>query len=119
MSIHPEGKRYAYNTAEDGISIVTEAHVTDPGVAEQLEASLAMLRALAADENVQLPARTDLFLEIDQDTKTCSYWFADHGNRTIIWLHPVDTDAVGLLDSHSNPHLRESYAVFSSSGGLN
>jgi hypothetical protein len=34
-------------------------------------------------------------------------------------LHPVDTDAVGLPDSHSKPHLRESYAVFSSSGGLN
>jgi hypothetical protein len=119
MSIHPEGKRYAYNTAEDGISIVTEAHVTDPGVAEQLEASLAMLRALAADENVHLPASTDLFLEIDQDTETCSYWFADHANRTVFWLHPVDTDAVGLPDSHSNPHLRESYTVFSSSGGLN
>ena len=35
-----EGKRYAYNSAEDGISVVTEAHV------------------------VQLPASTDLFLQI-------------------------------------------------------
>jgi len=78
-----------------------------------------MLRALAASENVQLPATTDLFLEIDQDTETCSYWFADHSQRTVFWLHPVDTDAMGLPESYSQRHLRESYAFFSSSGGLN
>jgi hypothetical protein len=119
VSIHPEGKRYAYNTAEDGISVVTEAHVSDPGVAAQLEKCLAMLRDIAARENVQLPATTDLFLEIDHDTETCSYWFADHAHRTVFWLHPVDTEMVGLPDCHSLKHLRESYAVFSSSGGLN
>ena len=119
MAIHPEGKRYGYNTAEDGISIVTEAHVTDPSVAAQLDTSVAMLRALAAEENVHLPATTDLFIEIDEDTETCSYWFADHAHRTVFWLHDVDTDATGLPDTHSKRHLRESYTVFSSSGGLN
>ncbi len=117
MSIHPEGKRYAYNTTEDGISVVTEAHVTDSGVVEQLESSLATIRALAAKENVHLPATTDLFLEIDEDTETCSYWFADHAHRTVFWLHPVETDVVGLPDSHSKRHLRECNALFSSSGG--
>ena len=77
-----------------------------------------MLRNIAARENVQLPATTDLFLEIDQETETCSYWFADHANRTVFWLHQVDTDVVGLPDSHSKNHLRESHAVFSSSGGV-
>ena len=108
MSIHPEGKRYAYNTTEDGISIVTEAHVTDPTVTEQLETCLAQLSVLAAEENVHLPATTDVFLEIDQETETCSYWFADHAERTVFWAHPVETDAAGLPDSHSKRHLRES-----------
>ncbi|KAI0280235.1 hypothetical protein BGY98DRAFT_914957 [Russula aff. rugulosa BPL654] len=108
VSIHPEGKRYAYNTAEDGISVVTEAHVSDPGVAAQLEKCLAMLRDIAARENVQLPATTDLFLEIDHDTETCSYWFADHAHRTVFWLHPVDTEMVGLPDCHSLKHLQYS-----------
>ncbi len=83
MSIHPEGKRYSYHTTKDGISVVTEARVSDPGVAEQLESGLAKLRVLAAEQNVDLLATTDLFLEIDQDTETCSYWFADHANRTV------------------------------------
>jgi hypothetical protein len=60
-----------------------------------------MLRALAAKENVHLPATMDLFLKIDHDTETCSYWFADHAHRTVFWLHPVDSDAVGLSDFHS------------------
>ena len=54
MSVHPEGKRYAHKITEDRISVVTEAHVTDPGVAEQLEGSLAMIRILAAKEGVNL-----------------------------------------------------------------
>jgi hypothetical protein len=108
VSIHPEGRRYAYNTMEDGISVVTEAHVSDPSVAAQLEKCLAMLRDIAARENVQLPATTDLFLEIVEDMETCNYWFADHANRTVFWLHQVDTDMVGLPDSHSLNHLRYS-----------
>lgn len=118
VSIHPEGKRYAYNTTKDGISVVTEAQITEPGVAELLESSVAMLRALADQENVQLPATTEIFLEIDQDTETCSYWFADHAHRTVFWLHPLDTDASGLPESHSKRHLRESHASFGSSINL-
>jgi len=113
VSIHPEGKRYAYYTTEDGISVVTEAHVSDPCVARLLENSVAMLKALATKENVQLPTTTDLFLEIDQDTETCSYWFADHALRTVFWLHPVHTYSSGLPDSYSERHrqysLEENY----------
>ena len=53
VSIHSEGNRFAYNTVEDVISVITEAHATDPGVAEQLERSLAMLGALAAKEDIR------------------------------------------------------------------
>ena len=108
MSVHPEGKRYAHNGMEDGISVVTEAYVTDPEVAEQLEGCLTMVRALAAKEDFRLPATTDLFLEFDQVSKNCCYWFADHAHRTIFWLHHVDTNSVGLPDSYSKSHLRES-----------
>ena len=69
VSIHREGRRYAYNTAEDGISVVTEAHVTDPGIVTQLETGVAKLKALAVKENVHLPASTDQFVEIDHDRK--------------------------------------------------
>jgi hypothetical protein len=123
VSIHPEGKRYAYNIAEDEISVVTEAHVIDPGVAEQLEHQYSYVFVfgtckspkphceatfIAASQcsgllpprkmsDVHLPATTELFLEIDQDTKTHSYWFPNHAHR--FGSHPVDSDAVGQPDS--------------------
>jgi hypothetical protein len=108
VSVHPEGKRYAHNNTENGISLVTEAHVADHGVTEQLENCLAMVRTLAARENVHLPRTTDLFLEFDEISGNCSYWFADHAHRTVFWLHTVDTSTVGLPDSYSKNHLRES-----------
>ena len=115
MSVHPKGKRYAHQITGDRISVITEAHVTDPGVAEQLEGSLAMIRVLAAKEGVNLSETTNLFVEVDQDSGNCSYWFADHTHRTIFWLHPVDTNIIGLPDSYSKRHLRESCAAFTES----
>jgi hypothetical protein len=106
VSVHPEGKRYSHNDMEDGISFVTEAYVTDPVVAEKLEGCIAMIRGLAAKENLQLQETTDLFLEYDHDLGNCSYWFADHAHRTVFWLHEVDTSLVGLPDSYSKRHLQ-------------
>jgi hypothetical protein len=101
------------------MSVVTEAYVTELGVAEQLEGWLVTIRALAAKENVHIPQTTDLFLELDQDLGSCSYWFADHAHRTVFWLHDVDTNTTGLPDSYSEHHRRESYAVFTASSELN
>ena len=119
VSFHPEGKRYAHYDTECGMSVVTEAYVTERGVAEQLEAWLATIRALAAKENVHILQTTDLFLEIDQDSGGCSYWFADHAQRTVFWLHDLDTNTSGLPDSCSEHHRRESYAFLTASSELN
>ncbi|KAH9998654.1 hypothetical protein BJV77DRAFT_940470 [Russula vinacea] len=106
VSVHTEGKRYAHNNMGDGISVVTEAHVTDPGVAEQLEGCLAIIRVLAAKQDIHFPETTELFLEIDQNSGKYSYWFADHAHRTIFWLHPVDTNTIGLPVLYSKRHLQ-------------
>ncbi|KAF8474416.1 hypothetical protein DFH94DRAFT_129161 [Russula ochroleuca] len=106
VSVHPEGKRYAHKITEDRISVITEAHVTDPGITELLEGSLAMIRVLAAKEDVHLSETTDLFVEVDEDSRSCSYWFADHAHRTIFWLRPVDTNTVGLPDSYSKRRIQ-------------
>ena len=118
VSVHTEGQRYVHNNMGDGFSVVTEAHVTDPRVAEQLEGCLAIIRVLAAKQDIRFPETTELFLEIDQNSGKYSYWFADHAHRTIFWLHPVDTKTIGLPVLYSKRHLRESYTVFSSSSEL-
>ncbi|SRR5712691_12689876 len=106
LSIHSEGKRYAHNRTETGLSLVTEAHVSDTTVAERLHDCLTSIRTLATEKDVLLPETLDLFLEIDSDAKECNYWFADHANRTIFWLHPVDPTTLGLPHACSKANLR-------------
>ncbi|KAI9438689.1 hypothetical protein H4582DRAFT_1950257 [Lactarius indigo] len=108
ISSHPEGKRYAHTRAQAGITIITEAHITEPGVLEQLDAWLAIIYNMITEENVHLLETSHLFLEVCQDSGTCNYYFADHALRTIFWLHTIDTISVRLPPSYSSGHLQYS-----------
>jgi hypothetical protein len=107
VSVHSEGKCYAYNQTEVGFSLVTEAHVSDPAVAERLDEWVSLIRTLASEKDIHLPETTDLFLDVDDNAGTCSYWFADHAHRKVFWLHQADTATVGLPNACSEAHLRE------------
>ncbi|KAH9017912.1 hypothetical protein EDB84DRAFT_1566645 [Lactarius hengduanensis] len=108
VSAHPEGKRYAHTEAHPlpGITLVTEAHVADSGVSDQLYAWLAVIRDVITEEHVPLPDDSHLFLEIDQDSGACNYYFANHHLRTVFWLHALDTIDVGLPHAFSSDHLQ-------------
>ena len=99
--IHSEGKRYAHNRTEGGLSVVTKAHVSDTTVAQRLNDCISAIRALAAEKGIPLPETSDLFMDIN-GTNTCNCWFVDHARRTVFWLHPVDPTVVGL------PHASQS-----------
>jgi len=106
ISAHPEGKRYAHIKSQAGITLVTEAHITEPGVSDQLNAWLAVIHDVITEGHVTLPETSHLFLEIHQDSDTCNYYFAQHDLRTIFWLHAQDTISVGLPPSFSSNHLQ-------------
>ncbi|KAH9171924.1 hypothetical protein EDB89DRAFT_1030082 [Lactarius sanguifluus] len=108
VSSHPEDGRYAHSKVQAGITIVTEAHIAEPGVSDQLNAWLAIISNMIIEENVHLPEASHLFLELHQDSSTCNYYFADHRLRTIFWLHTLDTTSVGLPHSYSSRHLQYS-----------
>jgi hypothetical protein len=108
ISAHPEGKRYAHIKSQAGIAVITEAHVTEPGVSDQLNAWLAVIYDIITEENITLPESSNLFLELHQDSNTCNYYFAQHDRRTIFWLHALDTTSVGLPPSFSSNHLQYS-----------
>ena len=93
--------------------MVTEAHVNEPGVSDQLNAWLAVIRDVITEEHITLPESSHLFLEIHQDSNTCNYYFAQHGLRTVFWLREIDTISVGLPPSFSNSHLR-TFAIYTS-----
>jgi hypothetical protein len=83
-------------------------------VAERLEEWVGLIRAVAAERDVHLLQSTDLFLEVDDNAGTCSYWFADHAYRTVFWLHETDSTTVGLPKAYSKAHRRGSFLAFAS-----
>ncbi|KAF8257103.1 hypothetical protein EI94DRAFT_1760667 [Lactarius quietus] len=102
QSTLPEGKRYAYFKSQAGIPIVTEANIAEPGVSDQLNAWLTLICNVVTEKHVNFPETSHLFLEIHQDLGTCSYYFVDHGFRTVFWLHTLNTINVGLPPSSSD-----------------
>ncbi|KAH9171926.1 hypothetical protein EDB89DRAFT_1967722 [Lactarius sanguifluus] len=108
ISAHPEGKRYAHTKSQTGITVVTEANTSRPGVLDQLNAWLAVICDTINEEHVHLPDGSDLFLEIHQDSGTCNYYFANHGLRIVFWLHTFNTIGVGLPLSYSSSCLQYS-----------
>ena len=76
----------------------------EPGVSDQLNAWLAIIRNVITEKYVHLPETSHLFLEIHQDSSTCNYYFVNHARRTVFWLHTLDIIGIGTLRSFSNDH---------------
>ncbi len=92
----------------------------EPGVSDQLNAWLAVIRGVITEKHIHLPETSHLFLEIHQDLGTCNYYFVDHVLRTVFWLHTLDVASSGPPRSFSNGHLRMSLITPSAlPGGLN
>jgi hypothetical protein len=70
-----------------------------------------VIHDIIAEEHITLPESSNLFLELNQDTSTCNYYFAQHDLRTVFWLHALDTSSVGLPPSFSGNHLR-TFAIY-------
>ncbi|KAH9026751.1 hypothetical protein EDB85DRAFT_162236 [Lactarius pseudohatsudake] len=108
ISAHPEGNHYAYTTAPLGITIVTEAHIVEPGVSDQLNAWLAIICNVITERHIHLPETSHLFLEIHQNLYACNYYFVDHALRTVFWLHTLDINGTGPPRFFSGGHLHHS-----------
>ncbi|KAH9074247.1 hypothetical protein EDB83DRAFT_2355675 [Lactarius deliciosus] len=106
ISGNSEGKYYAHTKAQAGITVVTEARVTEPGVPDQLNVWLHIICDMISEEQIPIPESSDLFLEIHQDLGACNYYFADHTRRTVFWLHTFDTIGVGRPHTVSSGHLQ-------------
>ncbi|KAH9003466.1 hypothetical protein EDB86DRAFT_2364666 [Lactarius hatsudake] len=106
ISAHPEGNPYAHIKVPAGITIVTEAHIAEPGVMDQLDAWLSVICNMIAEKHVHLPETSHLFLKIRKHSGSCNYYFADHTLHTVFWLHTLDTVGVRPQHSFTNSHLQ-------------
>lgn len=80
----------------------------NPAVSDRLNAWLAIIYNVITKEHIQLPETSHLFLEIHQDLCACNYYFVDHFNHTVFWLHTLNITGIESPRSFSNGHLRMS-----------
>ena len=98
--------RYAHIKSWSGITIVTDSDLVESRVSDRLNAWLTIICNMAIEKHVQIPETSHLFLEVHQDSDTCNYYFADHGLRTVFWLHMLDTISARLPPFNSGGYLR-------------
>ncbi|KAG1893726.1 uncharacterized protein F5891DRAFT_1065336 [Suillus fuscotomentosus] len=102
--VHPEGALYFYHP---GKRVFTDTNVQD--FLDDLNNCADDLRALAESNNIDL-THIELTLQLGKHPNTgervCSYYFADRVERTIFWLHKLDTEdlfnGVRGVEEHSH-----------------
>lgn len=59
--------------------------------------------------HIRLPDSAELFVELDDATDSCLYYFVDHAAQTEFWIEELPTDFLDLPAVVSDSHLRASH----------
>ena len=92
--------------------IYTDTNMCDPDLRQRIEEALEGIKRVI-EVSRPLPVEWELVLELGTDKETgdpiCSYYFACHATRCILWLHYFDTDSViaDLCGVTEKAHIRE------------
>ncbi|KAG8221667.1 hypothetical protein J3R82DRAFT_1952 [Butyriboletus roseoflavus] len=90
--IHPEGSILFYH---ERLRIFTESDISDQRNCREILFHATTLVQKAFDTNgVTMDEFTEIVLNVDDD-RSWHYYFVDHKNRLLFWVHPVDLRDLG------------------------
>jgi hypothetical protein len=98
--VHPEGNPFFYNKE---LRLVTDNNVRDAAILSLLEAACANVHRQRQDDATKLPY-ADLYLRL-QHGNVADYYFVDHINRNLFWLHDISSLDLDLPEAVSPLHL--------------
>ena len=100
---HPEGQVYF---AWDGLlKVVTENWLYSKDVQEQLGSWIDLISNVLKQREIQLADTVELYLELEDTTKSCLYYFVDHATRSVFWLDEHSTEDLYMRPIVSDSHL--------------
>lgn len=81
------------------LEIVTDSDPRDPVTHKTLEHAHFITRVTIAENNIELPERTELFLELYPEEEEdlhpyAGYYLVDHDDQTVFWATEVDTQDI-------------------------
>jgi hypothetical protein len=103
--VHPEGQLYFY---QPGLRAVTECFLFDRLIFVKITFWLERVSQLLSAQQMVVPISSELFLELEEETNSCKYYFVDHGTRRLFWLDGGRTDDLELPPVSSDDHLSQS-----------
>jgi hypothetical protein len=86
---------------------VTEAYLYERLIFTKITFWLERISHLVASLHITLPLSSELFLELEEETNSCKYYFVDHAARRLFWLDGGRTDELELPPVSSDDHLSE------------
>lgn len=102
--VHPEGQLYFYQPVH---RLVTEEYLFDRLTFVRITFWLEKVSQLLNAQHMVPPLSSELFLELDEETQSCKYYFVDHAMRGLFWLDGGRTDELDLPPVSSDDHLSE------------
>lgn len=97
--VHPEGALYWRSTCElhgKEMSVYTEAYLYDERIRKEVEHIRQMILSMVGPEINREHDEWELVLDLEQgdivdpNRRRCGYYFVDHPNRTLFWVHKFD-----------------------------
>ncbi|EIW87388.1 hypothetical protein CONPUDRAFT_149421 [Coniophora puteana RWD-64-598 SS2] len=87
--VHPEGALYFWHPE---MRAFTDANLIKKGTLEAIMRAIADLQAKIKTENIIMPPHWELVLEVAhlRKARQVGYYFVNHGNRCLFWLHDYD-----------------------------
>ncbi|KJA18828.1 hypothetical protein HYPSUDRAFT_69618 [Hypholoma sublateritium FD-334 SS-4] len=91
--VHPEGARYFYHEDKN---VYTESDLTDCRVYKRLMNDIFRLERLISTFDKPLPKGASLMIDVsyedvNKESLQTEYYYADHDERVVFFLHPSDT----------------------------
>jgi hypothetical protein len=97
--VHPEG--------QPANRVVTEAFLHNRLIFSQIQFWVNSFLQLVAQQQVQLPATCELYLQLKDEGQACEYYLIDHAIRSIFWIDDGTTEELQLPPISSEDHFRK------------
>lgn len=106
--LHPEGQLY-FQRQFSNYAVVTEANLHRKDIENRVHSWLESIDDIIAEQQMEVPPSSELFIELDDSLSSCGYYFVNHRTRRLFWLEQTTTELlnIGMVvsPSHVGMHL--------------
>ena len=94
-------------TGSFAFAVVTEANIEDAQTQDRVLDCITVASKELYSNDIKVPPRSELFLELGDDQLSCNYYFVDHIGKVLFWLEDLPTELLDIPPAASASHVGE------------